>query len=652
MPAVGKGQQSATWQQVWHDVMSADDQEDEAWEESFEWLSQLAGQPLNINQASVQELEQLPFLSPQQVVDIGEYLERYGPMRSLGELRMIKSLDYAQLQLLPFFVFAGENDKDKPSFPSLDSVFSHGRHELTAIVRVPFYTRRGDDNGYLGYRYRHEMRYALQYHDRVRLGLLGAQDAGEPFLAHRNRWGYDVYSYYLQVKDMGPVENLVIGKYKMSVGKGLLAGSSFMPGKLSSMQGLGRTPTLIRPHASRSEADYLQGAAATLRLSERLRLTPYASHRYIDATLNADGTARTLLTSGYHRTVTEMEKKYNTRSTDVGAHLDWRHGGWRAGVHAAFTHLSRSLQPDTSSLYRRYQAAGSDFLNVSVDYGYTVHGLHFSGETATDRHGHLATFHVLGWQPWGELSLMVMQRYYSYRYQALHAHAMSEGGHVQNESGVLIGATWKPRRHWQLQAYADYAYFPWVRSQVSQTASSALDFLVSSVVERRPWTVKLRYRCHLRERDNEAKDALVRRYEHRVRLNVQYASPTKLWSLATQGDCLKEDGQGWMVSQTASWQPRRLLLSATVAGFCSHVTGARLYLYERQMPHSFAFGSYTGEGVHGSLLVRYGLGRWQCHARLGYTHYFDRPVIGSGWQEVGHSSMTDLDLQLRCRLGR
>ena len=95
-----------SWQETYDNVMNVGDDADETGElleDSYELLEQLAGHPLDLNRCSREDLEQLPFLSAQQVMDLQEYLYRYGPMRSLGELRMVRSLDHAQLALLPFF---------------------------------------------------------------------------------------------------------------------------------------------------------------------------------------------------------------------------------------------------------------------------------------------------------------------------------------------------------------------------------------------------------------------------------------------------------------------------------------------------------------------------------------------------------------------
>ena len=653
-PVTTAAQQQKTWETVWHEVMSTDEPDDESMDEAFGMLEQMADDPIDINRATREDLEQLPFLSQQQVADILEYRERYERFRSMGELRMVASLDYAQLQLLPYFIYIqAEKELATEALPRPSAVAQHARHELEASLRVPFYRRKGDDDGYRGYPYRHELRYQMAYGERVRLGIVGSQDAGEPFFVAPNRMGYDSYSYYLQLKRMGMVENMVLGKYKLSMGKGLVMGGSLIMGKAVELQRMGSTATALRPHATRADADYLQGVAATLRLAPHVRLTPFVSHRAYDATLSPDGSATTLVTSGYHRTDTEIGKKHNTHATDIGARAEMKTERLRLALNVAHTRLDRLLQPNTAVLYRRYQAQGRSFTNMSADYGLTFSGLYLSGETAIDGHGHLATLNSLSLRPSGRWGLVAVQRFYSYRYESLRAHAMSEGGHVQNESGLLVGTLWRPLPHWQLQAYADYTYFPWARYQASQS-SNALDLLVGSVVDVGDWTFSARYRRRWREKDSATGAALVGQTTHRARLVAAFAPKHSAWTATTKCDLARAvtDGasNGFMLSQTVGWQKADWLLSAVAAWFRSDDHASRLYLYERQLPHQFGFASYYGRGVRLSVLARLSLGRWLCHVRLGHTHYSDRESVGTGLQQVSHPFLTDLDLQLRYRL--
>ena len=80
-------------------MISEGDLDEEYSEDSYEYLQQLSENPINLNQTSRKELEQLPFLSEQQIDDLLGYLYLYGPMLSLGELRMVRSMDYQQIAL-------------------------------------------------------------------------------------------------------------------------------------------------------------------------------------------------------------------------------------------------------------------------------------------------------------------------------------------------------------------------------------------------------------------------------------------------------------------------------------------------------------------------------------------------------------------------
>ena len=646
--------QHRSWEAVYAELMTSDDAESEQQEDNHELLEQLANHPLDINRATREELEQLPFLTAQQVMDLQEYLHRYGPMRSLGELRMVRSMDYRQLQLLPYFIYIGREAEPRDTLPSLQRLARYGQHEVEAYARVPFYSRKGDRNGYLGYRYKHWLRYEYNYQDRLRMGLIGAQDAGEPFLANSNRWGYDYYSYYLQLQKVGALKSLIVGKYRLSTGMGLVLNNSFSLGKLTMLQSLGRTAQTLRPHSSRSEADYLQGAAATLALSRRLYATFYASYRPIDATLNkSDGTASTLTTDGYHRTPAEMQKKYNTHMTDAGASLRYRHQALRLGATAAYTHLDRSLEPNRKTLYRRHYAHGTDFLNLSADYALTLPRFSLSGETAINEHGALATIHALSYQPSGRWGLLAVQRFFSYRYTALRGHVFSEGGHVQNESALYLGATWQPSRYLHVQAYTDWAYFPWARYQSSRS-SYASDHLISVGYQHRKWSLGGRYRLHLRQRDNAQKSDLEWRNEHRARLFVGYVLSSGL-ALRTQADAAhtfqRQVSNGLMLSEQAAYKNPWLSASLTAAWFKTDDYDSRLYLFERSLPHTFSVPAFYGEGVRLLLTAQARLSRQlQTGLRLGLTRYLDRQQIGSGLQQIDAQQATDLELHLRWKL--
>ena len=642
--------QKPDWREVWQQWVTIEEAEENYGEETLELLEDWAASPINLNQTSREELEQLPFLSAGQIEELVEYLDRYHPMRSLSELMMITKLDRHTRKLLECFVYVGE-EKAPRIWPQWKDIAKYGKHTFRVSAKIPLYERKGDENGYLGYRYRHDIRYQFNYNNRIKFGLTGAQDAGEPFFAYRNKLGYDHYSYYFQLRDMGRLEELNLGLYRVQMGMGLVMNTGFHLGKLATLQSLGRSTHTLTAHSSRTSATYLQGAAATVRIARQWRITGYVSWRGIDATLNNDGTMRTIVTNGYHRTPTEMDKKNNSHETDIGGSIGWRKQTLHININANYTRFERELVPPSSTLYRRYAAAGNNFFNTSLDYGYNNYPWTIAGETAVNQRGAFATIHTVGLKTSDQLQLMLLHRYYDKRYTALHANSFSEGSGVQNEHGIYLGATWQPIQAWQIQGFVDYAHFSWLRYQIS-APSDAFDALLSSRYDRKGWSLDARYRFHLRQRDNEEKTALVNKTEHRVRLGANYEVMKSL-TLRTQADGILHQtkgvsSQGVMVSQHAKWQYHWLKTDVHVGWFRTDDYDSRIYQYEASLAYDFGYPMYYGHGLRYSLMVKADiLKRLTATAKIGVTNYFDRSVIGTGLQQINHSSMTDLLMQIR-----
>ena len=639
-------QEERPWYQYLSEVMTTEDAESSSWEETYDLLCELEQHPLDINQTTREQLEELPFLSAQQVEGIMEYLDRYGPLKSMGELQMIRELDYSQLRLLSYFIYIGEEPED--GFPKLASVLKYGKQELTATARVPFYKRKGDEEGYLGYPYRHWVRYQFTYGDYVKFGLVGAQDAGEPFFSNKNRWGYDYYSPYLQIRKLGCLESFVAGKYRVSLGMGLVVNNSFGLGKLAMLQNLGRPTYSIRAHSSRSN-DYLQGLAATIDVVKGLKATAFVSYRSMDATLNkGDSTVATILTTDYHRTETEMGKKHNLHQTALGGSLRFNHNGLHLGANVLTTHYDRRLQPNTAILYRQHYPQGQDFLNTSLDYGFVRPRFALFGETAMDGKGHLATINSLSLRLGETLNVVALQRFYSYSYTALMAQSYSDGGKVQNESGLYLGLTWQPSPAFRMVAYTDYAYFAWARYRIS-LSSHTWDHLLQTTYTRKDWTFSARYRLRMKQRDNEDKSALVNLWEHRGRLSADYASSK--WGFRTQldgGYGAYNNEWGMMLSEHLSYTRNWLRLNAGMGYFHTDSYDSRVYLYERGPLYTYNCNQFYGEGIRYWLMARANIGQQlMLTAKIGMTDYFDRTTIGSSYQQIAASSQTDLDVQLR-----
>ena len=645
-------QQKREWEQYLYQISEMNDTESDVWESYYDMLCDLEANPININIATREELEQLPFLTAEEVEDISEYLYLHGPMKSLGELAMIENLDYFKRRLLFYFTYAGE--VESRTFPSMKNILKYGKHDVMGTVKVPFYTRKGDKDGYEGYQYKHSIRYDFSYGDRVRFGVLGAQDAGEPFFAGKNNLGYDFYSFYFVLKKLGKIKTLALGRYRVRFGMGLVINNNFSFGKLSALSSLGRGGSNIRAHSSLSSGNYLQGAATTVNIVKGLDVSAFVSYRKFDATLNSDdGTIATILESGYHRTETELDKKNNSSHVLAGGNVDYSASGFHVGLTGVYVSLDKRLKPKTEAVYRRHYASGKDFYNIGIDYGYTGHRISFHGETATGGCNAFATINSLSFSLTDNLDLLALQRFYSFRYYSLFAESFSEGGAVQNESGIYLGANWRPIPNLSVMAYSDFAYFAWPKYQASDSFRS-FDNLVQMIYVPGGWTFSARYRYKMRERDNAEKSALIFKKEHKGRLSAAYDSG--VWGGKFQADIAytdyKKKSFGWMLSQNVSVRLEKLFYAIMSFGyFDTDDYDSRVYAYERGMRYSFYSPAYYGNGVRAALFAVSDFSdNITVTAKVGVTKYFDRDKIGSGYQEIDGSSATDLELQLRLRL--
>lgn len=643
-------QNGENWEDAFIRWTENDELENISLDDVYDILSDFSEHPININSTTREELEQLPFLTDLQVEELIAYIDKYGMIRTSGELQMLTTFDAERRHLIKFFIYFGEPRNENKEL-RLDSIFLHSNNQLLVTGRVPLYNRKGDINGYLGPKYKHSFRFQMKYHERVKLGLTGAQDAGEPFFSNKNRWGYDHYSYYLQIKNIGPIAQLNIGMYRVQLGMGLVMNGGFYLGKLATLQSMGRSSLTLRAHSSRSPQGYLQGLASTIRLHKNWELTAFASYRYLDATLNNDGTPRTLLTSSYHRTPTEMNKKNNTNETDFGGSLGFRKGTLFAHTNIVYTRFNKPLNPQkNNTAYRRFAAEGNNFINLSLDYGYSNSRFSFSGETAINREKAFATINRLNYRISNNLNILLLHRYYDKKYTAHHAQSFSEGSDIQNEHGVYLGLQWRPSYNISLNWYADYAHFPFMRYQVSLPSDAFDTMLLATLALNNIWSIEGRYRFHIRQKDNEEKTFLLNQKEHRSRLRLLGRLNNGL-SMQTQLDGIaisfKENNIGWMASQLLVYKWHWLDIAGNFSYFHTDNYESRLYLYERPLLYEYSSLMFYGKGIRYALKARADISNhFILTAKCGVTNYFDRNRISSGTQEIFASSMTDLDFQL------
>ncbi len=666
-------------QELYAELSDLDDFDEEGWQDAYEQLMAMATSPQNINEQTFEELMQVPLLTEQQAAAILHYRSLYGDLHTMAELSLITAIDRPRQSLLASIFYAQptkDNGRTAIIAPndSVRALFRNGyrkadspKNSLLFTLTIPTYQRQGYTDGtYYGYQYSHSLR--LSHRDKhYQVGLTAAQDAGEPFFSGTNKKGWDFYTGYVRVKNIGALSNLVVGHYQMSIGMGLLMNNGFRMSRASLLSSSPSTSTVLRGHSSRMESNYLQGVAGTVTLPGRLfgfksSLTAFASYRSLDATMSASfpPTVTTILTTGYHRTESEIARRASTGQTVLGGTLSLQRAPFRLSLNLLHVAMKDSLMPDIRQRYRTYWPQGKHFTSGSIAYAFMSPRLQFSGETAlsgstdtgneADGKAAVATANHASWKVSDRWTLFALQRFYSYKFLSLLGKSFGDVSNVQNESGLYIGTT-TTIKSLTLSAYADYAYHPWYRYGYNGSSRS-WDANLTAGYSRRNISLSARYRFRdqgLTEGNSEEGKSML---QHTLRTIFKYDNGKWALSSQLQGTYLPQSSDsGFLFSQGGGYRNKAFSIWMSLAYFSTSDYVSRLYLTDRALTYAFPVFMVYGKGLRGNAICQAMFGKHISAAvRCGVLHYFDRSQISSGPQLIPSANQTDIQLQIGIKL--
>lgn len=712
---------SDTWQEVYNALTDMEDIDEEGWLEAYEILTTMADTPQNINSATIDDLMAIPLLSEKQVFAIMSYRSMYGDLRTIDELHLITALDAPRISILKAIFYAkattgAERIMTLTLTDSLsramsesqrmiiadslykirseewrkDYVASPYHHNLLATMNIPTYNRKGYGDGtYAGKNVSHSIRY--KYHSPEWMAALtAAQDAGEPFFTGTNKKGWDFYTGYVMKKSKGVVRKIIAGHYQTSLGMGLVMNTDFRLSRSAMVSTMPKTNANIRGHASKSEFNYMQGIAASIQIpiskdkTSQLAITPFISYRPLDATLSDsyEGSITTILKTGYHRTVSEINRRNSTYLLTAGGSAEYISAPFRVGLNVVYNHLRDSLSPDVSQMYRWYMPAGVSFLNTSLSYSYTGTRIQLAGETAISKAGRHyaaeksgiapATINAIRYKATDYWQLFAIYRYYSYKYQSLTGLSFGDVSTCQNENGLYIGATTTAVRHMTLSAYADLVYHPWVRYGY-KGASRSCDTYLMATYKRKTISASLRYRYKEQALTETSSwwpafaSDINGTAQHTLRIMIKDNKPHWRWMTQAHSNYMPTAGDwGYALLQAVGYSVKKnnsrsykvqseskhpFSCWASVAYFRTSDYASRVYLTDNSLKYASGFNMVYGEGMRANIIAECDVTKnillsLQCTT----TKYFDRTKISSGPQTIDSSQQTDLRIQMLLRL--
>ena len=493
------------------------------------------------------------------------------------------------------------------------------------------------------------------------MALAAEKDAGEELFRGSQKQGFDHYSFFVNVKNIGVLRNGLIGDYTLSFGQGLVMGGRAMGSRGGGAAQIRKFPQLLRASAPMNEGNFLRGAAVVLGNSSYSG-TVFYSHRFFDGKVSLDGDGTewfegSLAPTGYHRTFSEIASKDATRNRVYGVHFRTRQRIFELGATAMNTQFVTAVSPATE-LYRRYGFSGKSVFNGSADYKLILHKTILFGEAAVSVCGGrpgLAVLQGAVFDPDPRSKLSVLFRYYDRSYIALQGSAFGAGG-GSNEWGSYVAADFVTGRRTALNLFADYYRFPWLRYRLD-SPSGGFDFgAVFSVSASKNLSLRLKYRFTEREQNHRLTDyyqSVERIRKHRFRCTVDCV-PTAWLKLKTEADCAVNAAgadkarNGLLLFQDVEVKIEKwdFSVKARVAFFQTDSYDERLYAYESDLLYTFTINSYYGKGLRYYLMASYGYAFFDIQLRFSQTYYDDRTTISSGPSQIDGRTKSELRAQV------
>lgn len=634
--------------------------------------------PLNLNSATLEQMQQLSLLTDVQINDIILHRKAFGKLISIYELQTLDYWDMNTIQLvLPFIRVDDKLDQLHVSFKEaiqqgkFEAYFRYQRtpEHRSAYDNVTDSLQQNSNSYYYGNPDRYYTRFRFKYRTNLSVGFTAEKDPGEEFFEGTQKNGFDFYSAHAFYKGGKYVRAIALGDYQIQVGQGLNFWSGYAFGKTADVTNVKKSANSIKPYTSVDETRFLRGAAVEFGAGD-FALTVFGSIKGVDGSiviadsiLEEQEFVSSINFSGFHRTNSELGRKNSLQESIAGANLRYTKRSLQVGLAGIYMGYDKAFNKD-SVPYNQFDFRGKSTLGISGDYSWVIKNFNFFGEVAHSTHSaSWASLHGVLFSLDRRASMSLIYRNYGRAYSTFYNAGFSEASKTQNESGLYAGLKINFTRAWMVNGYIDVFKFPWLKSQVDGPSMGHEWMIQPSFKPSRELEIYFRFREQVREKNSRDSDGTVTQLEdvqqrnYRLNLSYKVSESIRLKSRVEYVtiDRRSNDGQqdGFIITQDLIYKPKSFPLDIAVryALFDTDSYDARIYTYESNALYVFSSPAYFYQGSRAYVSFRYTfLRRFDLWARYGVSIFANRESIGSSNEEILGSKKTDITIQLRVKL--
>jgi len=570
--------------------------------DNLEWIRE---HPYDLNRVTGRELEALPGITSEMAAAVIGWRERTGAFRSVRDLQRLSQELFHRLR--PYVCVP----------PAGGGAPGPGRPLLRLRIRGDRVWSWPEDPGsrsFEGSLWKTYGRLSLQPLEHLEAGLLFEKDAGEPV-------GYAFRSGYLALKEIGPVERLVLGDFVVEAGQGIVLWRESGPGRGTDPVGFAKRSGLgPQPYRYSGEVAFFRGAALTLGCTVAdgsLGGSFFYSRRSLPGGVDPLGGFTGFHTTGLFRTEAEQARLGAIEETVLGTRLAYRrHGGASFGVSFYRSGFSR---PFASSGLKSF--SGSEALVAGLDTRLVSGPVVLFGEVAFShpRGEAVVAGGILSVAKGSALGITL--RHYSPSFVDLHSNAFGESGSARNEQGAYLGWSLKLNSWFTLSGSFDSYMTLWRSSRYPLPRRGYESLIRAEVRLTRRSALLIRWRWHQTEEKGSASDPFGRevlsiaervQQNFRIGLNHELGAAVRLRTRIELVRVLRRraarDETGILLYQDIRWKLlERIEISCRLLFHETDSYDSRLYAFERDLAGVLGLPPLYGRGVRWYIFLSFSL---------------------------------------------
>ncbi|MGK9367719.1 ComEA family DNA-binding protein [Melioribacter sp. Ez-97] len=589
-------------------------------------IEELLDNPIDINNASHEDLLRIPLLDNRRADAIIRYRESHGSFDNKNELFLVPELNDKIARWISHFIAIA------PAAQS-ENIFSYSKITLRSRIQRDLQLRRAyAENKFAGNRLKSYNRI-LYYGDYISAGILTEKDPGEKSYT-------DFISGFMQINTKTFLNKIIIGNYIVESGCGLILWSPYNYRKGSEVIiPISNFRNRIRPYKSSGEYGYLSGLTASLS-SGIIEFTPFVSFRKLDASLDSNGNIKSFRNDGYHRSTNELDANSNAKEFTYGALIKFNP---LQDLSVGLTAVSYNYDKDIALLDSRHAK------NLSVNFAYGNSLLNVSGETAFFKN-YLSSITSAVLTPVENIKLGFSYRNYSPDFYSITGNSFGEKTKSTNEKGFYSSIELNTN-YGLFSVYYDIYYFPNVNNNFP---SKGQDFLAAYKFRlNKTSSIKLLYKNESNEKLSNDETYPYLDLQNRKRCRIELINyfkdkvrlKTRFEYVRFSSSSKKE--RGFLIYQDALYKPfDNLAAYARIVFFDTDSYDTRLYVYENDLEGLLTNGLIYGEGIKWYFLIKYAIRQFSISLKYSELYKPFEEKLGSGYSEIGGSIDNRISFQI------